>query len=135
VKIKTNFSHEIRSDLAEVDGICREARALLAAHGQAGAGFSTELLLRELLNNAILHGNGLDDHKRVKASVRIGRKWIQLRIADEGPGFDWRSARQVLPDADAVSGRGLAITMLYARRIRFNRLGNQVTIWIEKSDE
>lgn len=94
-----------------------------------------ELLLREFLNNAMIHGNGLDAHKQVQMSFRIGIKWMRIQIADEGPGFDWRKARRTPPDADAESGRGLAIAMIYAQRVRFNRPGNQVTIWIRKSDE
>lgn len=94
-----------------------------------------ELLLRELMNNAMIHGNGLDAHKQVQVSFRIGMKWIRIQITDEGTGFDWRKTRRTPPDPNAESGRGLAIAMIYAQRVRFNRIGNQVTIWIRKSDE
>lgn len=124
--------HSIFSDPSEVNAVCLEARKLLDRQGQTGHAFTVDLLLREFLNNAILHGNCSDVGKRVEVSVRIGRKWIELRIADEGPGFDWRGSSRVFPDADATSGRGLAIGAQYAQRMQFNRAGNQVSLWIRK---
>jgi hypothetical protein len=69
----------------------------------------------------------------VRVVVTVGRKWIVCRVADEGPGFNWRTKRRTPPGAEATSGRGLAIGALYAQRLRFNRAGNQVTFWIGKS--
>jgi anti-sigma regulatory factor (Ser/Thr protein kinase) len=126
--------HSIPSDLAEVDAVCREVRALLERQGVANRYFAVDLLLREFLNNAILHGNCSDTRKQVQVQVRVGRKWIVLWIADEGPGFDWRAKRRAPPDEDATSGRGLAIGTIYAHRLRFNRAGNQVTSWIRKTE-
>jgi serine/threonine-protein kinase RsbW len=126
--------HSIPSDLSEVDGVCREVRALLERQGVANRSFAVDLLLREFLNNAILHGNRSDTRKRVQAAVRVGRKWIVMWIADEGPGFDWRAKRLVPADDDAASGRGLAIGALYAQRLKYNRAGNQVTSWIWKTE-
>ena len=128
------FNDTILSDLAEVDGVCREARKLLERHGQAEHIFKVDLLLREFLNNAIIHGNCLNARKRVRVSVRVGRTWIVLWIADEGAGFDWRARSLSPPDENATSGRGLAIGAQYAERMQFNRAGNQVTFWIVKAE-
>lgn len=124
--------HSISSDLEEVDAVCKDARKLLECQDQTGHAFAVDLLLREFLNNAILHGHRSDIRKQVRV-VRVGRKWITLRIADEGPGFDWRTMKRVPPDEAATSGRGLAIGTQYAQRMRFNRAGNEVTLWIRKS--
>jgi serine/threonine-protein kinase RsbW len=123
----------IPSVLSEVDGVCREVQTLLERHGAASRCFAADLLLREFLNNAILHGNRSDARKQVRVVVTVGRKWIVCRVADEGPGFNWRTKRRTPPEADATSGRGLAIGALYAQRLRYNRAGNQVTFWIGKS--
>jgi anti-anti-sigma factor len=37
-------------------------------------------------------------------------------------------------DTTANSGRGLQFYELYADRVRFNRCGNQITLWISKSN-
>jgi anti-sigma B factor antagonist len=36
-------------------------------------------------------------------------------------------------DTSASSGRGLQLYAMYAERVRFNRLGNRITLWIGKS--
>ncbi len=124
---------EIPSRLEEVDRVCREIRSLLRDHGLEEACFSAELLARESLNNAIVHGHRRDERKKVKFDLRAGRRWISLRVLDEGPGFDWRKARKTPPPkATAPSGRGLCISALYAQRIRFNRQGNRITLWLKK---
>ncbi len=135
MKPSHSLTRTIFSDLTEVDFVCQDARKLLETLSLIQHGFSVELLLREFLNNAMIHGNGLDAHKQVRVLFQIGIKWIRIQIADEGPGFNWRKARRTPPDPDAESGRGLAIAMIYAHRVRFNRIGNQVTIWIKKTDE
>ena len=131
--VRRSIGRAIPSDLSAVDGVCRDVRALLEGHGAADRCFAAELLLREFLNNAILHGNRSDARKLVRMTATVGRKWIVIRIADEGPGFDWRTRRRAPPEVEATSGRGLAIGALYAQRLRFNRAGNQVTLWIVKT--
>jgi serine/threonine-protein kinase RsbW len=125
--------HSITSDVEEVDRVCKDAWKLLECQGLIVHAFEGELLLREFLNNAIIHGHRCDRRKRVKVTVQVGRKWIILRIADTGPGFAWRSTNRVPPDGADTSGRGLAIGAQYAQRMRFNRAGNQVTLWIKKN--
>jgi hypothetical protein len=71
---KRNHSlhREIPSLLGEGDGLCRGICSLLTDHGLAGACFSAELLAREWLNNAIVHGNQRDAGKKVAFHMRVG---------------------------------------------------------------
>lgn len=130
----TGFVRSIPSDLSEVDKICQNSQSVLDRQGQAGNAFAVDLLLREYMNNAILHGHHSDIRKRVQVELQVGRKWITLRISDEGPGFNWRAKKRNLPNDTDISGRGLAIGSLYAQRIRYNHAGNQVTLWIRKTE-
>jgi serine/threonine-protein kinase RsbW len=116
----------------EVDAVCLELRSFLQAHGRAADAFAVELLAREALNNAVLHGNQSQPDKTARLDVRLGRRWLRLQITDEGPGFNWRAARRGLPEADTASGRGLLISDLYADRVAFNQRGNQITLWLDK---
>jgi len=126
---------EIPSRLREVDALCREVRTLLADHGLGGTSFPVELLAREWLNNAIIHGNERDEEKRVGFHMGVGRKWIWLQVIDEGPGFDWRKARRAPPPDDtSPSGRGLFISAQYAQKITFNQRGNRITVWLKKKN-
>ncbi len=127
---------KVRSRLAEVDPVCREIRSLLEDNGQAAACFPVELLAREWLKNAIVHGNRRDANKKVALKLRIGRKWIYLQIIDEGNGFNWRKARRAPPpDNTVISGRGLPISALYAHRVTFNQRGNRITLWLKKQNK
>ena len=132
---KRGFSRSVPSRMEEIDGVCNDARLILAAAGLGARQFDTDLLLREFMANAIEHGNGLAAEKRVSVDFRIGPRWIVVRIADEGSGFPWRKRHWHPPGESETSGRGLAIGALYARRVRYNSAGNQVTIWISKSTE
>lgn len=123
----------IASRLEEVDGLCGEIRVLCRERGWTSLGFGLELVLRECLNNAILHGNARDPAKRVEMTLVNRPPWIRVQVTDEGAGFDWRAIRgRSLPEGDAPGGRGLPITARYARRVRFNPRGNQITVWFQQ---
>lgn len=130
-----SFTRSVPSRVEEVEGVCALARDLLAGAGLEKRQFDVDLLLREFMTNAVIHGNGSDRKKRVGVDFRIGPKWIVLHITDEGPGFRWRTKSRIPPDERAASGRGLAIGALYAHRTRYNNAGNQVTLWIGKIKE
>jgi anti-sigma regulatory factor (Ser/Thr protein kinase)/ABC-type transporter Mla MlaB component len=123
----------IHSDVALVDPVCKDVALLLEKEGQSQQAFAVDLVLREFINNAILHGNRHDISKMVRIVVRVGRTWIVIRVTDEGAGFDWRARMLAKPDETDTSGRGLAIGAQYSHRMRYNREGNQVTIWIRKT--
>lgn len=130
-----HFLIKIPSRLEEIDAVCGMARDLLIRRDAANKLFAIDLLLREALTNAIGHGNRSDPQKLVTIELRIGRKWIRMRVSDEGPGFSWRSASTLPPADTEVSCRGLAIGALYAQRVRFNTAGNQIEYWIEKASQ
>lgn len=126
----------IPSCLTAIETVCEQIRGLLGKRHLQEVQFAVEILARECLNNAILHGNRGLVNARVNFGLRIGRKLICLRVTDQGPGFDWRRRmRHGLPAETAVDGRGLIVASIYARRIAFNRQGNQVTVWINTAKE
>ncbi len=116
------------SDLAEIDVFCREVRERLVEMGLSAEVFPVEMLLRESLNNAVIHGNCGDVQKKVGVEICIGRNHIMLRVEDEGDGFDWKNTGTATPDPGCVAGRGLSIYVLYARRTSFNGKGNHVAL-------
>ncbi len=122
----------IPSCLDAVHDVCAEARQWLEEQGLSHNVFGVDILLRECINNGIIHAHAYDSSKRVHVKLRIGRRCILLRVADQGPGFDWRSTRRRNADDAAASGRGLAITGLYSARVRYNRKGNVITVKIKK---
>jgi serine/threonine-protein kinase RsbW len=118
--------------MTEVESLCLKIRELLQANHLFRACFPVELLARECLNNAVIHGNQKNADKSIELCLWVGRKWIRLQVRDQGPGFAWRKTHQNRLDITASSGRGLQLYALYAERVQFNSRGNQITLWISK---
>lgn len=120
------------STLEAVESACGELRQWLATSGARCQVFDLELVARECLNNAVLHGNQSDAMKRVTLRVRLGRRWIRLEVVDEGLGFDWRKVSgTALRDVSLTDGRGLFICRKYGRRVAFQAPGNRIIVWFD----
>jgi len=126
------LSQQISSRMEEVESLCLKIRGFMENGDPGLVSFPVELLARECLNNAVLHGNRGDAAKKIDFRLWVGRVWIRFQVSDEGPGFDWRKNRSAEPDLDSTSGRGLPLYAMYANRVRFNRNGNQITLWVQK---
>ena len=114
--------------MAEADLLCRKIRCLLHANGLCQVGFPVELLARECLNNAVIHGNRNDADKSIVLRLSLGREWIRLQVQRRRPGIcagERRGKSDWIP-RHGVLGRGLQLCALYAERVRFNRSGNQI---------
>lgn len=90
--------------------------------------FTAELLLREALTNAVVHGCHAESGKQVRCSMRLKGRRLLLVIDDDGDGFDWRSARCVSGAFCDCSGRGIEILWKYADWVRYNDRGNIAAI-------
>jgi serine/threonine-protein kinase RsbW len=90
--------------------------------------FAAELLLREALTNAVVHGCHADPNKQVRCSLRIKNRRLLIAVEDDGVGFDWRAAWGHSANSSDCSGRGIAILRKYASRVRYNTRDNTVTI-------
>jgi serine/threonine-protein kinase RsbW len=84
----------------------------------------------EAANNAILHGNKLDENKNVSITFKIERDKLNIQIDDEGFGFDYKN----VPDPTApenienVNGRGIFLMEKLSDRIEFTRNGASVQL-------
>lgn len=128
-----SLSQKVPSTLADVEALCLKVRGLLQGYGLSEICFDVEILARESLVNAVVHGNRNSPDKQVSFGLCVGRKWIRLQIEDEGAGFAWKIASHKRSRTTTASGRGMQIYTLYADRVRFNRTGNQITLWIWKT--
>jgi len=92
--------------------------------------FSVRLALEEALVNAIKHGNQMDRTKKVRISYRLLSGRLDVRITDEGPGFDPSD----VPDPTAIEnlerpcGRGLMLMRHYMTEVDYVGCGNTVTM-------
>jgi len=84
----------------------------------------------EAANNAILHGNKLDESKQVKIIFKIEDKYLTVSIKDQGPGFDFDH----VPDPTApeniekINGRGVFLMEKLSDRISFHENGSKVEL-------
>ena len=126
------LSLDFPSSFQEVDRVCQEVERVLREKGLVVSVFGMQLLMREALNNAVVHGNKRDSRKRVTCQVLGGEEGsVTIAVEDEGQGFDWREQWDKKMDEEAGSGRGLPIMRLYGKEVRFNEKGNKVMITIE----
>lgn len=84
----------------------------------------------ELLNNALIHGNDLDETKKIFVKIGFDREKFTLNVEDEGKGFDYKNLvpefsekTQALP-----TKRGLFIVNYLMDELSFNEAGNIVTV-------
>jgi len=90
--------------------------------------FAAELLVREALTNAVVHGCNTDPCMHVQCILRLKRRRLLIAIKDDGEGFDWRAAVAHSAALYDTSGRGLDILHKYGNHVRYNEQGNEVTI-------
>lgn len=116
------------ADLANVDRFCADAARLLAEHALQQHDFAVQLLLREGLNNAVIHGCRQDGARTVEAVLAIEERQIRIEIDDQGDGFPWLDILARAKDDKATSGRGLELFQNYANSFCYNNKGNHLTI-------
>ena len=82
----------------------------------------------EAANNAITHGNKLEESKYVELALTTDENIILLTVKDEGTGFDYTS----IPDPTSpenmenMSGRGVFLMSKLSDKIDFEKNGSIV---------
>lgn len=97
--------------------------------------FKIEISLREVINNAIIHGNKSDLNKRVYVNFRWDKSFIRISIKDENPEkVDFAEINKKLESNDVLSfnGRGILIMKSYMDRVEFISSDKGTEIVMEK---
>ncbi len=90
--------------------------------------FAIKMAVEEALVNAIKHGNQMDPSKIVKVMYQVKADRFEVRITDEGPGFDPGD----VPDPTAPEnlerpcGRGLLLIRYYMTEVTFDDNGSTI---------
>ncbi len=95
--------------------------------------FKIEISLREVVNNAIIHGNKSDTGKRVYVTFSWTRSRITLSVKDENQerlNVAEIHKRLENPDLLSFSGRGIMIMKSYMDKVKFvpTRNGNEIIL-------
>jgi anti-sigma regulatory factor (Ser/Thr protein kinase) len=107
-----------------IEDFRRQSETLLARADR----FEAELLIREALTNAVVHGCRVDPDKQVRCSLRLKDRRLLIAVEDDGNGFDWRAACCAPASPSDCRGRGLEILRKYSNGVRYNDRGNAMTI-------
>ncbi len=86
------------------------------------------LALSEAINNAIVHGNKMNEEKEVKVTYKASKDSIEFIVEDQGQGFDPDS----VPDPtspeniEKATGRGIFIIKNLADKVEFDKGGRVI---------
>ena len=86
------------------------------------------VVLRELLNNALVHGNRGDMKNKVLIQIEyLKNSSFKIVVQDEGAGFDYHSLALELPeDPRKHRTRGYALINSLSSKLEFNDKGNRI---------
>jgi len=87
----------------------------------------------EAVNNAIIHGNKLDETKEVVLNYGIEEGYFWFDVKDQGPGFDFKNLPDpTLPEnIEKPHGRGIFLMSHLVDEILFKEKGTKVCLRIK----
>jgi len=124
-----DMRRSIPASAASAESISLEVRAALPKFCDEANAFAAELLLREALTNALVHGSACNPAKFISLALRLDAGHVFLAVSDGGAGFDWRRLMSHAAGECDVCGRGIEIFKLFANRVRFSREGSSVVLF------
>ncbi|HVW08753.1 MAG TPA: ATP-binding protein [Bryobacteraceae bacterium] len=91
------------------------------------------MAVRECMVNAVVHGNRYNKNKHVHVNVSKTVSDFEVRIRDEGEGFDHSQVPDPLDDANVLrhSGRGLFLMGAFMDEVKVEKAsprGTEVTL-------
>jgi len=90
--------------------------------------FAVRLAVEEAINNAVKHGNAMDPCKTVEFTYEVTRECVDIKVCDEGPGFDYSHVPDptLAENLDKPTGRGVMLMRAYMDTVEYNEKGNEL---------
>ncbi len=89
----------------------------------------------EAANNAIIHGNKMDEEKKVRLTCEVSPRWLVVTVTDEGNGFDLKKIGSPLEKKNLMkeSGRGIFLMKTLMDKVEYvpQHSGVQVELWMD----
>lgn len=98
--------------------------------------FKIEISLREVINNAIIHGNKSDPNKRVFLDFEWKNKILKLTVTDQNTDkVDFNEMFKKIESKDVLSlnGRGILIMNNYMDKVEFSNIKSGTRVVLEKA--
>lgn len=91
--------------------------------------------LTEAVNNAIVHGNRLNETKKVVVQCKLLPEWLVVSVTDEGRGFKLDKVRNPLRKKNLLrnSGRGIFLMRTLMNKVEYEMgtSGVEVRLWLD----
>lgn len=91
--------------------------------------------LTEAVNNAIVHGNKLNEMKKVVVRCKLLPDWLVVSVTDEGRGFKLDKVRNPLRKKNLLrdSGRGIFLMRTLMNKVEYEigTSGVEVRLWLD----
>ncbi|MBM2844977.1 MAG: putative anti-sigma regulatory factor, serine/threonine protein kinase [Bacteroidetes bacterium] len=91
--------------------------------------------LTEAVNNAIVHGNKLNETKKVVVRCELLPDWLVVSVTDEGRGFTLDKVRNPLRKKNLLrdSGRGIFLMRTLMNKVEYEigTSGVEVRLWLD----
>jgi serine/threonine-protein kinase RsbW len=116
------------SELKGIDAACKLIGAFLQKLCLERYAFDVELLTREALINAIVHGNGNDRRKTIQYGISMEGDCLTIEVEDSGNGFNWPAFLQREPELTSECGRGVLLMREYSTGMAYNARGNRLVL-------
>lgn len=123
---RVRFVREVVSEVVEA---CER----LAFSGSR-ATLNLRVAVGEALSNAILYGNQEDPGKTVRVAAALSPGSAEVTVTDEGPGFDPQAILDPTrpENRERSHGRGLFLLRSLTDDVRFNEVGNSITLTLRE---
>ena len=98
--------------------------------------FKIEISLREVINNAIIHGNKSNPKKRVFLDFEWKNRILKLTVTDQNTEtVDFKEINKRIESKDVLSlnGRGILIMKNYMDKIDFSNIDTGTRVILEKA--
>ena len=92
--------------------------------------YGIRLVIHEACANAIQHGNKYDqEHKSVAVRIKVDGEVLEIRVKDEGDGFDWQHyVAQSMHSGSHDSGRGIQLFIKYGFEVLYENGGRELVL-------
>ncbi len=129
----SSISIKTSSTINEIGAVVTTVTDFLQCHNVSSHSINqTTIVIRELLINAMKHGNKFNELTPVTLCIaKLRGQKFKICVQDLGKGFDYSSLDTSLPeDPKKLRSRGYRLVKAYSDSFEFNNAGNKVTAYI-----
>jgi len=124
--------YKISSEISSVDSVIEHCKEDLSRFNVISDSTEFKVIVRELLNNAVKHGNHEIAEKTVTCNIEyLGARRFKIVVEDQGSGFNYRNINMDIPETDQIKRKGYSLINAFSKRIEFNEKGNRISVYTE----